>query len=183
MEDSQPSEVPFPVDADKMVFLLNKIYEFLARVTHRNPADKGLQESETFDPKKETTQAKKSNSINSVASKVDSLTGLDKRQSAMYMNRQSKLGYMEMVKRNQLGTITEETEEVELLKKEKFLLAQKIHENLRTSEKEFLELDFEIHSILENENEKLLKNFRRSKLKFLKETKYLRKVLEYSKTY
>jgi hypothetical protein len=122
----------------------------------------------------------KMKSILKLRKEISSVTNLDKRQSAMYMNRHSREEFMEAVGKSKLASIEEEDPE---MSKEKivFIRARVVFRAIQMVEKDFLELDLMIHEQLEEENNILQQKTRKVKKKFLKATKHLQKILKYSK--
>ena len=79
-----------------------------------------------------------------------------------------------------LASIEEESPEI---RQEKllFIRAREVLRALKMTEKDFLELDLQIHKTLEEENEILQDKIEKKQKKFIKATKPLQKILKYSK--
>lgn len=136
----------------------------------------GDNSTEATEPTKTETTNPKMKSMLRVAKEVNSVTNLDKRQSAMYINRHSREEFMDAVGKEKLESIEEEGSSKEKLV---FGRARKVFKALRMAEKDFLELDLQIHATLEGENHILQNKIEKTRKKFIKATKRLQKVLKY----
>ena len=190
LDDSNaPSETELSPEA--VVGLLGSLFEFLDNVS-RSPATRmstvqsggsqlATEESKGTQPKESQRSKEKLKSLLKIRTEINSVTNLDKRQSAMYMNRHSREELMEAVGKSKLSSIEEE-DPAQMQEKVKFVRARDVLGALQVVEKDFLELDLLIHEQLEDENAILQEKTRKAKKKFLKATKHLQKVLSYGKS-
>jgi hypothetical protein len=157
---------------------LKSILEFLNTVNKPNQDTSNTVNKNENSNKTDNKKKEKLKSILKLTKEINSVTNLDKRQSAMYINRHSRDEFMEVMDKSQLAAIDEEGEGISE-EKILFMRSRKIFRALKMADKDFLELDLQIHASLEQENEMLQGKISKNRKKFLKATKPLQKVLKY----
>ena len=179
---NEENSIPIDIKPEMVIKGLKEIINFLKKISQpiKNFKVGDLNLDDDKKDEKLSKEQKKIKSILRLAKQVNSVTNLDKRQSAMYINRHSRDETSDSMGKMHLMSIEEESPE---LKKEKliYIKAKQIMTALKMAEKDFLELDLQIHKTLEEENHILQDKIEKKQKKFIKATKPLQKVLKYSK--